>query len=526
MSAIVGERYDQYIKQENHALWLALKYHKTHKNEYIDFIKHPYLKAIYCDKNPYLVVMKSVQSGISEFLVILAISYSVKGLRIFYIMPSWEVMRVFKNERFDKSLYFTKYYQTIKNVMKEQGAEQKESIKLENIGDGTIAFVGSNSEVSFLSFAADIVIIDEFTQCNKDNIKKAYDRLGHSEYRYKVIISNPKYEDMGIDTEYKESDQKKWNIKHGCGNWINPEWYTHVVRETDNGNFVLLDKEWSAGSRKDINLICDKCNKPFYRYENGLWVPTIEHEHSGYHINKLFSGTETIKEMVDNFKKALVDPAEMQVFQNSTLGLSHTDSGSKIDDTILNNAINGEWQYRKKVEGIYALAGIDIGNIANIIIGYILGNGKLQVTDIREVDATVKDINYLLDEYNVFLAVADARPERFLIRSLKQTRKNIFSCYFTESEKEPVDNLQNVKISRTDSMDEIKEDLILKNILLPMNARAIPKFYDQMKAPVRVFNKDKYKGQGGYDWIEGSKADHYYLSMVYLKTAKKILASA
>jgi phage terminase large subunit GpA-like protein len=71
----------------------------------------------------------------------------------------------FIKERADKTIMFTPFYA---NLLQDE--EFTESIALKQTPYGTIAFVGSNTVSSFISWRADDVVIDELDSCNQDNL--------------------------------------------------------------------------------------------------------------------------------------------------------------------------------------------------------------------------------------------------------------------------------------------------------------------------------------------------------------------
>jgi hypothetical protein len=74
-------------------------------------------------------------------------------------------------------------------------------------------------------------------------------------------------------------------------------------------------------------------------------------------------------------------------------------------------------------------------------------------------------------------------------------------------------------------LDAVKEAIVIKNIIYPANIGGEQEFIAQMTASTRVFNKDRkqFGKVGVYEWVEGSKADHYFLATAYCLIAKRLL---
>lgn len=507
-------------------LWLAVNHHRTHKGLNIDFTGYPYLKAIYLDESPIVDIIKSTQSGLSEYLTVRDIGRAMKGRSVFHVLPTGQLRNRYVKNRFDKSVQNTPfYYQLI------QGEDERrtygrgsESVSLKQVGPGTIAYVSSNSEASFTEFPADDLVIDELDQCNQEVIPMGEERLSNSDNPSRVRISNPTVEGYGIDDHYAKSDKKKWFVKcPHCGHWFHPEWYEHVVQQEGEENYVLRDTEWDYDSPRDIAMVCDKCAGLVHKGAPGDWVRETQFNgRSGYQISKLFTAKTTLREMAERFEEGLVKTVVMQRFYNADLGLAFTAEGAKITDANIDGAL-GDWRNGAKLPG-YPIAGIDVGSVCNYVIGYVTPSGEILAGEIGILRTTAEDIYAKLKEKGVNLCVIDARPEASLVRKLKEMHRGTYSAYYAEDAiRESVDQFRNVKIDRTTTLDSVKEGLVSGRFKLPVNAKSIPEFYAQMTAATRIFDPEAHKGQGSYKWTEGSKADHYHHAFNYLGVAKRLI---
>jgi hypothetical protein len=80
---------NRYLELNYHALYLAINHHRTHKNEHLTFLDFPFLIGIYKDKTSKRVIMKSTQSGITEYLIVLTMDKAKYQQRnVFYVMPT------------------------------------------------------------------------------------------------------------------------------------------------------------------------------------------------------------------------------------------------------------------------------------------------------------------------------------------------------------------------------------------------------------------------------------------------------
>lgn len=514
MISQIDEKAIELFQQEYDTLVLALAKHRTHRNKKISFERRQYLKELYFDNSDYIVLKKATQNGATEWLVVRAISKAIKGRSILYALPTWELKNRFVKNRFDRSIMYSEFYQSI---IREGVAKQAESASLKHIGQGSIAFVGSNTPNAFIEYPADDLIIDELDNCNQENIEMADERLSASEHKQVVKVGNPTVSNYGIDLEYQNSDCKIWNIKHDCGNWINPDFFIHVVRREDD-NYVIIDGDYDKESGNDINCICDKCGKPFDRFSNGAWTPTRESDISGYHISKMFSTNITVRQIVDRFERGLSNDTALQRFYNGDLGLAYTASGAKISAEMLDACIDAGYNLPQSSAGPCVM-GVDVGAKLHVIISEMIPGGKRKAVYIGSVhDET--DIVDLWNRYRCKVGVIDALPETRMSRKLCTRLGGLFMCNYIRGVKDSVDGKNKiVKVDRTSALDRVKEVIVKQEIILPRNARSIDEFYDHMKASTRVFNENNQH----YEWVESGQPDHFHHAFNYCLIAEKLL---
>jgi hypothetical protein len=511
--------FDVAFKRNDYIAWLAVRHHKTHRNEYLNFSNHKYAKQIYFDKSKSICVIKSTQCGLTEYLTCRSIGHAISGLNVFYIMPTERLSGRFVKNRIDRSIAFTPYYAKVVTAITDQAIKNSKSVSLKHFGMGAVAYVGSNAPNTMTEFPADEVIIDEFDRCQQENLAMAWERLSHSDYRLEIKISNPTIEGFGIDTEYLNSDQKKWTITHDCGKSFEVDWFNNVVRKVNDSDYVLRDTSWKWGDKADINLICEHCEKPIDRFVDGKWVAHNKHEKSGYSISKLFSSKITIAEILERFNRGLADDAMMQRFYNGDLGKPYTAAGAKITEQQLDTCVSEYIMPNGSNE--ICVAGVDVGSMFHIII--IQVNPEPRTVFIGSVHSP-EEVLELLSKYNVKSGVIDGLPERRVSAMICATHKGMVSCFYGGPKKDLIDfKHRTVSVDRTSALDNVKEAIITKSIALPRNAKSIPEFYDHVCASTRIYDEDANRGEGGYTWTEGSKPDHLFHAFAYALIAKRLM---
>lgn len=518
------EKFESAQKKHNFVSWIATKHHKTHKGYFLDFSTHPYQRQIYHDQSNYIVIIKSTQNGISEYLLVRAMAHAIQGLRVFYVLPTFELVKRFVDERYTKTVQHTPYYRMlVRAVREEMGVKQTESVKSKDIGNGNIAFVNSFSSIGFTEYPADEVIIDELDKCDQTNIKMAWERLSHSEYRRQTKISNPTFRKKGIDLEYRDTDRMEWHVYCSCGHRVNLDWFKHIVRETDDKRYVIRDADWTWNSNRDIYPICDKCGKPIDRSGEGSWIALDDGKRKrGYRLTKLFTGTVSIVEIMDRFRDGLKDDEELQRFYNADLGQAYTAQGATITEDMLQSC---EKDYLSGPEDGMIIAGVDVGKFYHYVIKKMMPDGTMKTLLAAKTRDTLELIS-TLKRYKMSAGVIDALPETREAKKIANAFRMMFICYFGNTKKDTMDVLNKIiTVQRTSAIDAVKESILTNKIMYPHNVLKDSEFIENMTSSVRAFNPDKRIGdqQGAYEWIEGDNPDHYLLATAYCLIARRLV---
>lgn len=494
----------------------ALKHHRTHKGRRLDFASNPWAKDIYLDTHPHQVFIKSTQNGITEYLICREISEASRGRNVFHVLPNDQILQRYVHERFDKTSQLTPAY-------KQMIKGGTDSVHMKQVQSGTIAYVASGSASQFTEFAADSIIIDESDRCDQDNLVMAKERLSYSESPMQLWVSNPTLEGSGIDEMFAASDMHHWHIKCECGAVTHPDFFKHVVREVDKGDFMVIDRDWEPG--RDATMICDKCQRPWSKSQAGIWIPFAPNALTrGRHLSKLFTARTTIGELIQNFTNAEANDTKMTRFWNADLGLAYTAPGAKITGDMLDACVT-EWRQGFRPKDGICVAGIDVGTYFHVVIGWIQhGVAGIQVIDVQAV-RDPEEVTALLAKYHVRCYVIDANPETRVSRQVANTRAGGFLCRFVHGWADKLTG-NIIQTDRTQSLDNVKAAVMTQALRLPVNARSIQDFYAHMTASTRVFDEDGNGGEGAYNWVEGSKADHYFLATDYMFMAGRLLVMA
>lgn len=506
------QKEESYLKKNNPVMWLAMRHHKTHKNEMLDFVTYPYLRQIYLDESSK-IVMKSTQSGLTEWLIVLVFAMAMQGKQIFYTLPTIDLVGRFVKNRFYKSIEHSMFY---KSIMDDNIAKASEAISLQHVRNGAIAFTGSNSTVGFTEYPADMLIVDEEDECDLSNLEMAVERLSNSDDRREFWVSNPSMLNYGIHAKWLESNQSLWHISADCGHLIQPDPFKHLLRKVDEKEYVIRDESFDWNSGKDIQLICDQCGKPINRKGDGKWIATFPGRKVGHQINKLFSTKVSLREIVKRFDKGLTNDFVMQRVYNADFGLPYTAEGANISEAALDRCVQSFFLDEFYTESACVI-GVDVGTMMHVKISSLIENGELRARYIGSIQ-TEKELDELFVRYNIIAGVIDAQPEKRMAERLCRKHAGLFRCYYTNTKTDNV-NIEDkiVSVNRTAALDNVKESILLKKTLLPKNAKTIPEYYAHMTASTRILKKD----EKDYEWIE-TGPDHLFHASAYELIARNM----
>lgn len=506
----------------NPTMYFALTDHRTHRGKHLDFTHNPFIVQIYKDQHPDMVVMKSTQCGVSEWLLAVAIPGAMSGRNIFYVLPDYGLVKRFVMERFDKTMILTPAYH---NFQVAERFNRASSVTLKQLGPGTISFAGSTVPNAFTEFAADWYIVDELDRCDQANLEMGWERLSNAVtgVRREIKVSNPTITGYGIDAEYANTDQREWFIKHACGNWVHPDFFKHVVKQVDDGVYTYADSQFEPTSGHDCQLICDHCGKPIDRRGQGQWVAkNPKHARRGYHISKLFSANVSLLDLVGRYEAGEQDPDAMVRFYNGDLGLAYDAPGARITPEQLNACV-GDYRMGDVPAAGICVAGIDVGSLFHLTIGHM----TYGIPGVRLVHAaavrTPDEVLDALKKFKVASFVIDAMPETRVSRAIIHRMQNGFVCYYSKGKRDMVSKEHIVTVDRTIALDNVKAAYAMKALSLPMGMDKFEDFYEHTVASTRVFNPDGNGGEGMYEWINGSKADHYFHATGYMLMAGRLL---
>lgn len=474
--------------QNNLSLW-SLQ-HRWIRGKKFSYAGHEYLRAIYNDRHSEIVIKKSAQCGASEYFISEAFFTAEKGYVVMFMFPADPQLYDFSHSRINPSVQDSPYLSS-----KVFGTD---NVGLKQIGRGFVYFRGMQSNKKVKSVDADMLLFDEYDEMPEQQIVLAQKRVGHSKLKFKRYASTPTVPEMGIDALYEASDRRRWHIKcEHCGEW----------------QFLTFEQNVDF---KTVGVVCKKCRRPIDRLQKGEWIAEFPSRPvHGYHISKIFCARTSVRELIENSLKTRA--FEVQEFHNSDLGEAYIVSGGRITEDLLISCID---DYAMTGTGVRTTMGVDVGSDINVRISSHRSNGVKTAAFIGTVK-NFEDLDILMAQYDVSLCVIDAQPEvRKATEFCSRWKGRAFRCYYLPSDTGRGEyfeyDLEDQKIvaNRTVAGDTMVNRFRLRTNRIPKNIRDISGYFDQMKAPIRMYKKDE-RGVEYAIYVEGSKADHYFHAEVY-----------
>src|SRR3989441_8069595 len=253
------------------------------------FEGHEYLRGIYDDASPHVVLSKAAQIGGTTWAILRSIHACMSGLNVMYFFPTRTDVLEFSKSRVSPLLMDNPF---LLRLMKDT-----DTAGLKRIGDAHLYLRGMQSTVGMKSVPADMIVFDELDEATPDAKALARERLAHSDYKRIIELSNPSLPEYGIDESFQASDQRHWTLKcPACGAW------------------TALEKEFPEKLGQEVRIILPRPDGTFYRacpecsteldLVAGEWVPDYPGRPiHGYRISQLFSSKVDPGEIYREYRK-------------------------------------------------------------------------------------------------------------------------------------------------------------------------------------------------------------------------------
>ncbi len=472
---------------------------KNETGELLDFGKYRFMYQIYNDRSPLICCMKAAQIGFTTYEILKsAHECKTEQQDILYVLPTADDVKRFSGGKTNKII--------AQNPVLQTWTHDKDSIEQKQFGGSTIYYQGSWTERAALMITAKKLIVDEYDRCKQDIVEQYDSRLQSIANPKKAFFSNPSLPEFGIHRFYKKSDQKKWHIKHSCGE-------IYVMDEN------CLDYKAEV-------YRCPKCKEEITDRERkyGEWSATSDGEWSGYWI-PLWIAPWMPASRIAQMKRE----KSAEFFANFVAGLPYINTADMLSQQILeSNLINKVNSQDGRI-----IIGVDTGHNIHYTLANkdgIFYHGYCQSVAENPMPGydPYDELDKLMIRFPRSIMIADQGGDLIGIRKLQaKYRGRVFLCWFTKETKTQ-------QIIRWGENDEEGKVLVDRN-------RAIQLVVDEMKEQrfpiwgnadewkpyfehwLNIYRTREVQGEEGdpqynWRWVWKRKgADHWALATVYAR---------
>jgi hypothetical protein len=497
------------------------------------------LEDIYGDEHRHICVIKPAQRGISEWAINRTM-YTLElgarrwhtgknGLNVAYLFPTSAALTDFSKERLSGLRSETPH---LAALLKGDGFA---GVTFKQIGDSYLYLRGAWSESSLLSFAADVIVLDEYDRMHPRAVALARRRLGASPLKHEIDISTPTLPGKFIHALYLQSDQRVYAQPcPSCGAEVVYDFHRDV-RVGGEG----FD-EWRSWSPTDIRkrgatLHCPECKgevDDVARCVRGTWTaqePEIRAIH-GYKVPALAFPMAELEQFA--VSAVSLDPTEATEFWRSDLGIPFDAAGARVTAAMLaqlavdlpGGELPGGMKWRDTTMGV------DVGARFHFRISSTGTDGIRYVRLMGSV-ATWDDLTRLMVRYQVLRGVIDALPELHACRDwAEKWHGRVLRAFYPNGTALPgllfrPDEVKRiVQINRTMAMDGVQGAIAAGEERWPASIARDPEVVRHLGAPVRVVVEGD-DGQARASW-EHTEPDHLFHACVYDRVAHAVLTAS
>jgi hypothetical protein len=498
----------------------------------LDFDRRPYLRDLYRCEARKVVLMKSSQVGVSEYLISWGMyGADVRQATVLYVFPTDSAVSDFSTARIGPAIEASPYLSRIlvdaSATDRQRGADR---VKLKRIRDRFIYLRGATMKPDgraqqLEAIDADLLIVDELDEMDARAPEKARKRTSGigslNEERCASIPSNP---NTGIHAEWLASDRRNWLVRCDHCQHRQPVTLKSYVTEFDD-----LDRpiDWHGKAEGKAWPVCERCSQPFDTLLNGEWVAEVSNADTvGFHVTKLIDPLINFDPILRNL--ASPDATKRREAMTHDVGLPYSERGSQLTESDL-DAWRRDYDHLNFIrsddsQSVTAM-GVDVGRLLHVVIRSMRveadrGRAQIWAGSVRQFD----ELDALMLRYNVECVVIDALPETRMALSFQQRHPpgRVWLAYYFSDPKR-VDPITwnysdgQVSIDRTRSLDSLLAGFASGELTLPRHARDVEDCYAHWQSIRRVLRKDS-KGNEIPAWVEVG-ADHMVHAENYVRAA-------
>ena len=410
------------------AYWAELNKIRLQKGCW-SFDRRQYLLEPMHERVRRVCYMKATQGGFTETEVNKSLHGQIHKIYprgVLYLFPTANDIKDFSQARFGPLIAANpssigKYVQSTN------------SAQLKRVGDSFLYLRGgtlpktldfdAREAASLRGISVDRVVYDEMDLMDADAIAKAKQRMGDSDVKEEVYISNPTLPDFGIAEVFGRSDQRHWFRKcEACSEFTCAELeFPGCVKYRDDGTGYIA---------------CKKCGKEV-RPDPGEWVAACPEKSAymhGYRWSQLSSYQNDPGEILEEYTNPPED--NLADIVRLRLGLPY----ASVEDRLTQQAVLdlcSDYGQMNSHRGPCAM-GIDCQKPKRIVIGARTGRDSFSIFRVMPYPSTNWDgVINLSRRFNVKSAVIDIRPyedsARECQKKLKKAGCKAFLCEYSDT---------------------------------------------------------------------------------------------
>lgn len=467
------------------------------------FQRHEYLIEPYSDDHPYAVEMKAAQLGLTSKAMLKSIYKARYGSYrgILYLFPSKTDVTDFSKGRVDPLI--DENPDTIGQWLKAT-----DSANIKRIWNCYLYLRGMASRVGLKSVPIDFIVFDELDEAPQNAVDMAMERMGHSEFKEVLKLSNPTLPDYGIDKAFQETDQRYWLLKcERCGEYSCLE---------DTFPDCLLE------TTKGVVRACMKC-KAELNPSIGEWVakhPSIT-DKRGYHYSQLFSHFVSPEEILHQFRTT----TNLTDFYNLKIGIPYVEATNRLSVQEILGLCGNDGM--ASADNGPCFMGVDQGKDLHVVIG----KRSFQKTLIHHLGVYKdwQELDRLINSFHVSRCVVDGLPETRNARAFAERHRGIvYLNYYNEYQKGKYkwnDGDLTVQCNRTESLDASHQSILKGEIMLPRETDMVRDFALHCHNVAKKLEEDEESGSKHYRYVRlGS--DHFRHALNYAIIARGEVADS
>jgi hypothetical protein len=464
------------------------------------FEGHEYLRAIYNDTSPHVVVCKAAQVGGSTWAILRSLHACLTGLNVIYFFPTRTDVLEFSKSRVSPLLFDNSFLARMMTDTDTAG--------LKRIGEAHLYMRGMQSRVGMKSVPADLIVLDELDESDPVAKTMARERLAHSDYKRVVELSNPSLPEFGIDETYQVSDQRHWMMKcEACSHWTS------------------LEQEFPKKLGEEVRIILPRPDGTFYRacpkceaelnVDLGEWVADYPNRPiHGYRISQLFSSKVDPREILNEYRTTRFPDR----FYNLKIGIPWADLERRLDVmSVVALCTDAVMPERADQPGVHTM-GIDTGKELHVVVLREDGDRSRQHVVHLGAYHEFSDLDELMTRFRIEQCVIDGLPETHETRKFAERhRGRVFMSYFSEHQRGSAawNHLTGiVQINRTEALDASRDTVRKQRLILPRQTPIVETFARHMAADAKTLDEDPDTGAQRFRYIR-TGPDHFSLAFTY-----------